>query len=128
MILVKEPKEINGIRVVQDYTELVKAVRNGETVYHWEFGNSMSPMFPNKGYCKIMPIEDISQVKSGDAVLCIVGGYPMVHMVWQVSNMDEEKPYFLIGSTSGSLYGWTSEIIGKAYATPYIEDVEDPIE
>ena len=125
-ILVKSPKEIDGLRVVQDYDELIEAISNKETVYHWEFGSSMSPMFPNKGYCRVQHSHKCD-IKTGDAVLCVVNGNPMIHMVWQVSNMDETTPHFLIGSTSGSLYGWTTEVYGKAFATPYIEDIEDPI-
>lgn len=125
MILVKHPETLDGFRVVQDNDEIREAMLNGETVMHWEYGESMSPMLPNKGYCRIEPITDINTIKVGDAVFCKVNGYLMVHMVWIASNMDQEKTHFLIGSTNGSLYGWTTEVYGIAYATPYVEDIDE---
>lgn len=128
MILVENPETLDGLRVVQDNDEIRQAMLFNEPVMHWEFGHSMSPMFPNKGYCRIEPLTDRTAIKAGDAVFCNVNGCLMVHMVWMVSNMNQNIPYYLIGSTSGSLYGWTSEVLGIAYATPYVEDVEEPIE
>lgn len=34
--IVNEPREIDGMRVVQDSWEIAEALKNGETVLHWE--------------------------------------------------------------------------------------------
>lgn len=41
---VDSPKEIDGIRVVQDDLGILEALKRGETVLHWESGNSMYPI------------------------------------------------------------------------------------
>lgn len=65
--IVNEPREIDGIRVVQDSWEIKKALENKETVYHWEAGTSMQPLINHMEYCKIKPCVPI-EVKRGDAV------------------------------------------------------------
>ena len=50
MRIVNEPETIDGIRVVQNNEEIAKALSNGETVYHWEAGDSMKPLIRHMEY------------------------------------------------------------------------------
>ena len=89
MRIVNEPETIDGIRVVQDSEEIAEALRHGETVYHWEAGDSMRPLINHMEYCRIVPIHPES-VQRGDAVFCKMtseqGDYYMVHQVWEIAN------------------------------------------
>ena len=135
MRLVNSPETIDNIRVVQDYDEMLTAIKeNRETIMHWEFGNSLAPLINNKEYCCITPLLSESgtlmngqSLKVGDCVFCKVNGYLMVHMIWMIStaHADGRKRY-LIGSSHGSMYGWTSDVYGIAKGTDVFEDVEDP--
>lgn len=51
--------KINGdeLRVVQDNEEILKCLKNGESVVHWEGGYSLHPIIQNMEYCKISPIK-----------------------------------------------------------------------
>ena len=49
--IVNEPNEINGIKVVQNPQEIEEKLKNGETVYHWEAGDSMQPLINHMEYC-----------------------------------------------------------------------------
>lgn len=73
MKIVNEPKEINGLRVIQDPIEMKNALKNGESFYHWEFGDSMSPLIKNMEYCLVRPCVP-NDVKRGDAVFCVLRG------------------------------------------------------
>ena len=117
---VMNPKNIENWRVVQDYDEILEALNNGEEVFHWENGTSMQPMLRHREYCHIRPIRENEEIKPGDAVFCRVNGCLMVHMVWLTSNASHNgvKTY-LIGSSGGSLYGWTDEVYGIAQGTSY---------
>ena len=70
MAIVNFPQEINGIRVVQSDEEVVKALKNGETVCRYEWGDSMTPVLKNGEYANLTPIKDINEVQRGDAVFC----------------------------------------------------------
>ena len=48
--VVNEPKELNGYRVVQEGEDIMKALTNGETVMHWEAGDSMFPLIMHMEY------------------------------------------------------------------------------
>ena len=131
MKIVNEPKEINGIRVVQDYDEIEKALKNGETVYHWEAGESLQPLINNMEYCIIKPCEP-NEVKRGDCVFCIISNkygikYPMVHQVWEISDASHTNElWFKIGSTISSIFGWTKEVYGIAKGTDiYQEEIHN---
>lgn len=127
MRIVNEPKEIDGIRVVQDPYEIEKALKNGETVYHWEMGDSMSPLIKHMEYCKIKPCVPID-VKRGDAVFCVLhddmgGEWPMVHQVWEISDASHtDELWFKIGSTGTSIFGWTKEVYGIAKGTDIFQE------
>ncbi len=126
---------IDGIRVIQDDDEIKKALLNGETVLHWEYGDSMSPLIKNTEYCKITPCKP-QDVKRGDAVFCVLedengNAYPMVHQVWEISDAHHSgNLYFKIGSTMHSIFGWTDKVYGIAkgtniFAYIYHEDVDE---
>ena len=134
MRVVNQPTEIDGLRVVQDPEEIAEALKNGETVYHWEAGDSMSPMLRHMEYCKIVPCHAVD-VNVGDAVFCKLNGdsnpmfhYYMVHQVWQKADFGHDnKLWFKIGSTMTTIFGWSSEILGKAYGTDIFQEITDEI-
>lgn len=127
MRIVNEPQEIDGIRVVQNNEEIEKALKNGESVYHWEFGDSMSPLIKNREYCLIKPCVP-AEVKRGDAVFCIMSDefdhrWGMVHQVWEISDASHSgELYFKIGSTGTSIFGWTKEVYGIAKGTDIFQE------
>jgi hypothetical protein len=135
MKIVNQPTEIDGIRVVQDSEEIADALRHGETVYHWEAGDSMSPMLRHMEYCKIVPVAHPDDVKEGDAVFCKINSDPnpmfhyyMVHQVWQKADFGHDnKTWYKIGSTMTTVFGWSSEVLGKAYGTDIFQEVTQEI-
>ena len=114
--IVEKPEKLDGLRVVQDEIEAITALKNGEVVCRYERGNSMSPILVDGSYARLVPTKETPN--PGDAVFCEVKGYPMTHMV-VISNKD--TGYCLIGSTHGTMYGWTNKIYAKALPMPYIE-------
>ena len=123
MRIVNNPKTIEGLRVIQDPEEMEQALKNGESFYHWEFGDSMSPLIKNMEYCKITPCVP-NDVKRGDAVFCVLtdemsgGRWAMVHQVWEISDASHTNElWFKIGSTSSTIFGWTKEVYGIAKGT-----------
>lgn len=123
MKIVNNPIEIDGHRVVQMGEEIAKAMENGETVYHWELGDSMDPIIRNAEFCMISPVTNIDDIKVGDAVFCKIsngygGDYYMVHQVVCISNSGHDgKKWFKIGSTGDHIFGWTQDILGIAVGT-----------
>lgn len=124
MKVVNNPTEIDGIRVVQDYNEVAEALKNGETVLHWEAGTSLAPLINHLEYCRIYPIHSINDIKRGDCVFCRIKDdvtqmeYYMVHQVWEISNSAHNRvKWFKIGSTMSTIFGWTKDILGIAYGT-----------
>jgi hypothetical protein len=133
MRIVNEPKKIHGLRVVQDYKEIAEALQNGESVYHWEAGDSMRPLIRHMEYCKIVPCVPID-VKRGDAVFCKLKDqhtgeeYYMVHQVWEISNCGyDHRMWFKIGSTGTNIFGWSCDILGKAYGTDIFQEATPEI-
>ena len=128
MAIVNFPQEINGIRVVQSDEEVVKALKNGETVCRYEWGDSMTPVLKNGEYANLTPIKDINEVQRGDAVFCVLhddmgGSWPMVHQVWEISDASHTgKLWFKIGSTGTSVFGWTNEVYGIAKGTDIFQE------
>ena len=127
MRIVNEPQEIDGIRVVQDNDEIEKALKNKETVYHWEFGDSLSPLIRDREYCLIKPCVP-TEVKRGDCVFCVISDgmgnrWSMVHQVWEISDASHTgKLWFKIGSTGTSVFGWTNEVYGIAKGTDIFQE------
>ena len=133
MRIVNEPKEIDGIRVVQNYKEIEEALKHGETVYHWEAGTSLHPLINHMEYCKIRPCVP-HDVQRGDCVFCLIDDgygneYPMVHQVWEISNASHKmfELWFKIGSTGTSVFGWTKKVYGIATGTDIYQEVTDEI-
>jgi hypothetical protein len=130
--IVNEPKEIDGVRVVQDSWEIAEALKNGETVLHWEAGTSMQPLINHMEYCKITPCVPID-VKRGDAVFCILDDgmgheYPMVHQVWEISDASHTNElWFKIGSTMSTIFGWTKKVYGIAKGTNIYQEITPEI-
>ena len=114
-----DPEMIDGYRVVQEYTDILDALDNKETVLHWEYGNSMYPMLKSGEYCLIKPID--RKIKVGDAVFCYVQNYLMVHMVLEI-NIVHDKTLYKIGTTDGFEYGWTPYVFGIAESTKIIHN------
>ena len=127
MKTVNEPKEIEGLRVIQDSEEMEKALKNGESFYHWEFGDSLTPLIRNREYCLVTPCT-ITDVKRGDCVFCVLSDdmgnrYPMVHQVWEISDASHSgELWFKIGSTHSSIFGWTKEVYGIAKGTDIFQE------
>ena len=128
MRTVNEPQEIDGIRVVQNNVEIANALSHGETVYHWEAGDSMKPLINHMEYCKIIPCTPID-VKRGDAVFCKIKTPTgedcyMVHQVWEISDCGHDgRKWFKIGSTGTMVFGWSCDVLGKAYGTDIYQEI-----
>ncbi len=127
--IVNEPKELNGYRVVQDGKEIYEALSKGETVMHWEAGDSMYPILMHMEYCKIRPVEKHS-VNKGDAVFCKfcyrgddnqIHDFYMVHRCTEVFVRGGEY-YFKIEGTNNQYFGWTKDVYGIAERTNIFQD------
>lgn len=119
---VKSPKEINGVKVVNNINEAVNALLNKTPIARFEYGESMKPILNDGEYGIVYPIDSLDDVKVGDAVLCEVDGYLMTHMVIVKSESNSKTPYFLIGSSHMQLYGWTNKIYGIVIGTDVFEE------
>ena len=128
--IVNQPKELQGYRVVQDGEEIYKALQNGETVMHWESGNSMYPLLMHMEYCKISPREK-HHIAAGQPVFCsflyrdkedgqLKTAY-MVHRCTEVFVRGGEY-YFKIEGTDGTVFGWTKDVYGIAERTIVFQD------
>lgn len=122
---VKSPKHINGITVVNDITEAVNELKNGNTIARFEYGDSMMPILKNGEYGIATPIQNLEDISIGDAVVCEVNGHLMTHMVMLISYSNHNTPYFLIGNTWMQFYGWTNKIYGVVKGTDICEEPID---
>ena len=129
--IVNEPKEIDGYRVVQDGKEIYEALSKGETIMHWESGNSMYPILMHMEYCKIHPVKK-QEINKGDAVFCKflyrneerkISDFYMVHRCTDIVVRGDEY-YFKIESTDNTLFGWTKDVYGVAESTNIFQDEE----
>lgn len=137
--IVNQPEEIDGYRVVQDGEEIMKALKNGETVMHWEAGNSMTPLLMHLEFCRIIPLEKVYDKINPEGWNYFVGkpvfchflykteqGYQdfyMVHRCTEVIERDGEV-YYRIEGTDGSHFGWTKDVYGIAESTNIFQDEE----
>ena len=125
-VFLNHPLTIDGFRVIDDYEQIKTAIDNGETIMHYEFGDSMFPILMNGEYCKIIPTNK-NDINVGDAVFCKMDyrkiGYGEVFMVHRCTDIvdSEGERFFKIESTSGTLYGWTTEVYAKCESTSYFE-------
>lgn len=117
--LVKGPSTLQGLKVIQDIEEVVSTLKQGETVARFEYGSSMRPIFESGQYARLRKLGQDEQAEIGDAVFCKVCGYWMTHMVWM---KNRATGYYLIGSSSGEMYGWTNEVLAIATPMPFIEE------
>ena len=84
-------------------------------------------------YCKIVPLSFDDAIERGDAVFCKMKDetgqeYYMVHQVWEISNCGHDGEYwYKIGSTGTTVFGWSNEILGKAYGTDIFQEVTQDI-
>lgn len=131
--IVNEPTEIDGFRVIQDTKEMEEALKRGESFYHWEFGNSLTPLIKNREYCFVKPCTP-SVVKRGDCVFCVIENeygdeYPMIHQVWEISDASHtDELWFKIGSTSSTVFGWTKQVYGIAKGTNIFQELTPKFE
>lgn len=131
---VDNPLKLNGVTVVNDAICALETLQNGQEVARYEFGDSMKPILLSGEYCVLKPLKNGQEANIGDAVFCSVGGYLMTHLVVMKSNSAKDgKPYYLIGSTDGSVYGWTDQVYALAQGTRIFqkydfENVEEIIE
>lgn len=122
---VKNPSTINGVIVENNALKALEMIKNGQSVARFEFGNSMHPILTSGEYCILCPLNG-REANIGDAVFCEVNGYLMTHMVLMKSrNASEDRPYYLIGSTDGQLYGWTKKVYALAQGTRVLELEDD---
>lgn len=123
MATVDSPRSIEGIKVIDSYDVIAEELIKGNEVYHWETGDSMFPILKDREYCLITPVRNIDLIKVGDPVFARMvepngTEYFMVHMVTLISDRGADgKKWFQIGSTSGDIFGWTSDILGLAKGT-----------
>lgn len=117
---VKNPKFINGVKVINAPYLAIDMLNNGIELARFEFGNSMSPKLLSGEYCILKPLKNGEEANVGDAVFCNVNGIVMTHMVLSKKNNDSKVEY-LISDTSGNIYGWTSEIYAIAHGTKVLE-------
>ena len=121
---VHSPSDIDGFRVVQNGEEMKQALLNDETIYHWEGGESVSPIINDMEDCRITPI-NAEDVEIGDCVFCEITYHfddgrniniPMVHRCTDIVVVNDEL-WFRIDSTHGDHFGWTTKVYGKAIGT-----------
>ena len=118
--------KINGdeLRVIQDNEEILKCLKNGESVVHWEGGYSLHPIIQNMEYCKISPIKP-EDVEVGMCVFCrLENGVLMVHRVNDIITRNGVK-WFKIGDTWDTTYGWTPNVFGLAESTDYFQAYQE---
>ena len=121
MKTVDSPKTINGINVVNRGKDIFEELMRGHKVYHWEAGDSMTPILRNMEYCLLEPVSSLDDVKVGDAVFCRLNNVFMVHMVTMISDSAKAGKWFQISSTGGRIYGWTQEVFAIAKGTDIFE-------
>lgn len=132
-IIVNNPDELQGFRVVQRGEDIKKALENGETIMHWESGDSMFPLLKNMEYCKITPVKEVYNTINikgddffvGKPVFCSFDyngmTYYMVHRCTEVYRRYDDL-YFKIESTDNQCFGWTKNVYGIAESTNIFQD------
>lgn len=128
---VKSPKEIDNIKVIQDGQKIKEALLNGETVMHWEYGDSMYPILMSGEYVKLTPItEENCKNLKGKPVFCTFeydahgkkDEIAMVHLCTDVHVRNDGTIFCKIETTNGYLYGWTTNVYGIGESTDIFED------
>ena len=114
----KIPEEINGVSVIQDIIIAMDCLSKGQTITRYEFGDSMTPILTSGQFCNLVPIKEGEEIKQGDCVFAVVNNSVGTHMVWMISESNGKK-YYCIATTSGTVIGWTDNILAKAYGIPH---------
>lgn len=87
---------------------LAKKLQSGETIQFRPSGNSMVPRIKSRQLVTVEPAE-VSQIESGDVVLCKVKGNYYLHLVKKIG--DDGR--VLISNNKGRENGWTRQVFGK---------------
>lgn len=115
--VVDNPSVLDGLRVLNDIEETVKALENGEMVCRYEFGESMSPILVSGQYARLIPLKGETP-NVGDAVLNNISGHWNTHMVW---NVNKASGFCLIGDSKGNYFAWTKNVLAIAVPMAFIE-------
>lgn len=85
-------------------------LKNGETCKVTGIGNSMTPILKSRQAVICEPVNDDTELKKKDIVLCKVNGRFYLHLIHGV-----KENSFLIGNNHGHMNGWTprKNVFGK---------------
>ena len=75
---------------------------SGETCYVTGYGNSMTPILQSGQSVIVVPVDDETELKKRDIVLCKVKGHHYLHLIHAIRNGKR----FLIGNNHGHMNGW----------------------
>ena len=115
--------QIEGIPIVQNIADAISMLTvENKPIVRYEFGNSMMPILRSGQFCLIKPLQENEEINIGDSVFCNVDGYVGTHMVILKSATDRDNTWYLIGTSSMHVIGWTDVVYGKATGIPYIVD------
>jgi SOS-response transcriptional repressor LexA len=89
----------------------IEKLRQGETVKFRPRGNSMTGRINDGDLVTVEPINESTELKVGDAVLCKVSGAEYLHLIKAVG----QDGRFQIGNNKGGINGWTprSSVFGR---------------
>ena len=79
-------------------------LRNGETCKITGIGNSMTPILKSKQPVICEPVNEETELKKKDIVLCKVKGHYYLHLIHAIRNNSS----YLIGNNHGHMNGWIS--------------------
>ena len=95
----------------------------------------MTPILRHGEYAKLIPISENTEIKRGDAVLCKLDNeydsstpFYMTHMVWEISTSShdgDKKPWFKIGSSMTTIFGWTQDVYAIALGMNVFETFDN---
>jgi hypothetical protein len=80
----------------------IEKLSRGETVEFRPRGDSMSGLISSGQLCTVKPIDETTDIKAGNIVLCRVYGKVYLHLVKAI-----RRGQFQIGNNHGHLNGWT---------------------
>lgn len=117
MEYLKNETTVDGLKVIEDINEAVKVLENGETIAHWEWGESMMPILQSGQYVRLTPCYTTPDV--GDIVLGYVNSHWTCHLALKVN---KASGWCQIGTTNGEEIGWTKDILAIGKPMPYIQN------
>jgi hypothetical protein len=80
----------------------IEKLNKGETVEFRPKGDSMAGLISNGQLCTVKPIDDTTNIKEGNIVLCRVYGRVYLHLVKATRHGQ-----YQIGNNRGHINGWT---------------------